>query len=137
MSSNLTKTWETNYIQSPSDDIESFFWVFFWAVLQNNTTGRSNLKQQCARSFEDGRRGDAFLDYMSERSDMRGILMDWFQEVSELSSAYIDIVRCFTAIGNAGGWGDDEEEARYWRAVWHGLALEGICESLRIIGEKL
>ena len=136
MSSNLTKTWETNYIQSPSDDIESFFWVFFWAVLQNNVSDHSMLERQCARNFRDGLRELALRNYWQAIGDSAKIIKEWDRYLLELSETYAHLVHCFVDISNAGGWDDDEEEARYWKATWHGLALEGVCNSLRILLDR-
>ena len=137
MSNSLIQTWEMNYIQSPIDDIESFLWVFFWAVLQNNVTDHSMLERQCAKNFKNGLREIALIGFIQREIGVIGdIIRDWHQYLLGLSLTYTSLVRCFVDISDARGWDDDEEEARYWKAAWHGLALEGVCNSLKILLDR-
>ena len=125
-----------NYIQCPSDDIESFFWVFVWAILKNSTVDHPKRVQKYAEMFENGSRTVAVERYITtERSDMQNIVKVWSGVKSALSRAYIELVYAFTEISEAGLWKDEEEEARYWKAFWHGLALEGVCMSLKALLE--
>ena len=138
MSNNVIKIKE-NYIQSPSDDIESFFWTFFWAVLQNNTVNHSDQERMCADNFRNGLRDTAIRDYMylvTETSPLIAILtsmvIDWENVVGTLSKSYLRLSICLTDINKAGHF-KDAEEAQYWKAVWHGFALKGVCESLKVL----
>ena len=141
MSNNVVKI-KQNYIQSPSDDIESFFWTFFWAALQHNMADHSDQERTCADSFRNGWRDDAIRDYIYlviETSPLIVILTsmvtDWEKAAGPLSKSYLLLSICLTEISKAGHFIDAEEEARYWKAVWHGLALKGVCESLRVLSK--
>ena len=126
-----------NYIQSPADDIESFFWVFFWAVLQNNTANHSERVRRCADMFKNGLRADAFLHYMrSEGGVLRNIVAEWDQVASHISILHLYFTDSLTALGKAGHFENTEEEARYWKLAWHILALEGVCMSLKTLLER-
>ena len=123
-----------NYIQSPADDIESFFWVFFWAVLQNNTANHSERVRRCADMFKNGLRADAFLRYIdSGGSILHAVVVKWGQVRSHLSRLHLYFTDSLTALGEAGHFGNTEEEARYWKLAWHVLALEGVCTSSKIL----
>ena len=136
MSDNVL-TEEGNYIQSPSDDIESFFWAFFWAVLQNNTTSHSDRERKYADMFKNGLRADAFLHYMrSEGGVLRNIVAEWDQVASHISILHLYFTDSLTALGKAGHFENTEEEARYWKLAWHILALEGVCMSLKTLLER-
>ena len=135
MSDNLLRR-KGNYIQSPTDDIESFFWTFFWAILQNHTAIYSDQEREYADSFKNGWRGDAFRLYANtERNAIQDIVSKWEQIVGPLSGLYVRLSESLTAISKARLFKDVEEEARYWKAAWHGLALEGVYKSLKVLLE--
>ena len=85
-------------------------------------------------------RADAIRDYIhlvTETSPLTTILTsmvtDWENVVGSLSKSYLRLSICLTEISKAGYFIDAEEEARYWKAVWHGFALKGVCESLKVL----
>lgn len=125
----------TDYIQSPADDIESFFWVTLYAII-NNTEIRSVRQQKNAEQFEMGNRMTAFDDIQSAEHGS-GLFSEWVRIKARLSGAYKDVVEVFSIIAGKKGWESDEEEARYWKAAWHGYALEGVCKSLEVIFEHI
>ena len=136
MSDNLL-TQKRNYIQSPTDDIESFFWTFFWAILQNPTASYySNRERRYADDVKNGLRDSAFRLYVNtEINAKRDIVSKWEQIVGPLSGLYVRLSESLTAISKARLFKDVEEEARYWKAAWHGLALEGVYKSLKVLLE--
>lgn len=136
MSKNLLDITQRNYIQSPVDDIESFLWVTLWATLANNAVEDSDKMQAWMSDFENGKRGDTLDSYRKPVYDddaMRSLIDDWATFSKDLTVRYELTIECFTRICNKNGWESEEEEARYWKAAWHGYALEGVCKSLEII----
>ena len=133
MSDNVL-TEEGNYIQSPSDDIESFFWAFFWAVLQNNTTSHSDRERKYADMFKNGLRRRALHRYIDLEAGgvLHAIVSKWEQARSRMSGLYMYFSESLTALAKAGHFENMEEEARYWKLAWHVLALEGVYTSLKI-----
>ena len=135
MSGNLLG--EENYIHSPSDDIESFFWVLFWAILQNRTASHSDRERQCADSFKNGLRAEALRRYVDVGIGvLHAISCDLEQVRSHICRSYLHLSDSLVAINEAGHFIDAEEEARYWKAAWHGLALEGVYMSLKVLLER-
>ena len=135
MSDNLL-TEDEGYIQSPTDDIESFFWTFFWAILQNHTASYSDRERGYADKFRNGLRDRAFRLYVhAGDSAIQDIVSKWEKIVGDLSNSYVRLSESLAAISKAKLFKDVEEEARYWKAAWHGLALEGVYMSLKVLLE--
>ena len=134
MSDNLLSLKES-YIQSPSDDIQSFFWVFFWAIVQNNTTSDPD-HQLCADRFKNGLRSAALHRYLdTDTGDLLTIVTAWETVMTHVARTSLFLSRSLTALSEAEHFENVEEEARYWKAAWHGLALEGVCMSLKALLE--
>lgn len=128
MSKNLLYRYDAkNYIQSPVDDIDSFLWVTLYAIL-NNTEPRSVEYQRLAKRFEDGYRAFA-LDSMRSAELGQGLFSDWDWVTINLSGRYGTTVEVLSTVE----WLSGEEEAQYWKAAWHGYALEGVCKTLEVI----
>lgn len=127
-----------NYIQSPADDIESFLWVTLYAILKNSDKTVYKDQQSLADMFELGKRGNALLHVQRlihasrEVVVLKGLFNEWCAFTDNLTGRYKDLVEAFSEISAKNGW-EDEEEARYWKAAWHGYALEGVCTSLEAI----
>ena len=135
MSFNVARGRE-NYIQSPTDDIESFFWTFFWAIVKNRIADQRF--RRLAEDLENGFRADALLGYMSagHAGTFGKIVKSWYNSnILELSRTYNTLIDCFDEISNVKGWQSEEEEALYWKAAWFSLALEGLCMSLKVLLE--
>lgn len=135
MADNLLSDELKDYIQSPADDIESFFWVTLYAILRNVET-RSVQDRHLGDKFELGFRSEALASYGKRvwpEPVMNLLIRDWHREVWEISAMYQCFVRVCSAISAQGGWLSEEEEVRYWEVAWHGYALQGVCQSLELI----
>lgn len=131
---------QPHYIQSPADDIQSFFWVALYAILNNNTVGHSAIERRAAEELELDNRREAlelFLDQNGPDRPLHKLFRDWREKVYDLGRMYSFLVDALTSIDAEKGWTNAEEEAQYWEAAWHGYALQGVCESLELIFEYI
>jgi hypothetical protein len=60
-----------SYLQSPVDDIESFFWVLLFSIAQNSTSPCSDLDNELRDAFDDVGRAEALRVFNNARS-MKG-----------------------------------------------------------------
>lgn len=136
MSENLLSEDEIKeYIQSPADDIQSFLWVTFYAMI-NNPEFCSVLYQTSAEQFESGSR-EGGLSKIRDAELGMGLFSEWDRVKTRLSGGYKYVVERFSMISGEKGWESVEEEAQYWKAAWHGYALEGVCRTLEVIFEHV
>lgn len=135
MASNLLNDELKDYIQSPADDIESFFWMTLYATVRN-AEPHSVQDRDLGDKFELGYRLEALISYESRRWPapiMNSLMRKWHQKIMDFSGMYLGFARMCSAISAKKGWLSEEEEAKYWEVTWHGYALQGICESLECI----
>lgn len=140
MSRNLLTFVRPNYVQSPADDIQSFFWVALYAIVNNNKVGHSADDRHAAEAFERDRRAEAlelFLEQDGPDHPLYELFRNWRDKVYELGRMYRSLVGALSSIDAVKGWTNAEEEAQYWEAAWHGYALQGVCESLELIFEYI
>lgn len=136
MSRNLLTWEEPHYIQSPADDIQSFFWVALYAILNNNTVNHSTKERRAAEQFELDHRGEAleaFLDQNGPDRPLCKLLKEWGEKVIDLGRKYGFLTNTLTSISTNKGWTSAKEEAQYWEAAWHGYALQGVYQALELI----
>lgn len=136
MADNLLSDELKDYIQSPADDIESFFWVALYAILRNVET-RSVQDRHLGDKFELGFRSEALLSYNKRvlwpEPVMNLLMRKWHQKIMDFGGMYLGFAQVCSAISGKKGWLSEEEESQYWKAAWHGYALQGVCESLELI----
>lgn len=139
MSSNLVDRAMIGYIQSPIDDIESFIWVTLYAKLKNSIVAPSPREKKWAEDFESdiynreciARR---FGFENAGKAGMNTLIRKWRSAVSDLSMEYSTLVSVLSMISDKeNGWENEEEEVKFWKAAWHGYALQGVCQSLELI----
>lgn len=140
MSSTLLSATSQNYVQSPVDDIESFLWVTLWAILTNNVEKAAGEMEVLAKYYEGGNRDAALREFrcpLVTEDALRNLMNEWSTFSTDLTERHKITTQCLTQICDKGGWDSEEEEARYWKAAWHGYALEGVFKSLEIIFKNL
>lgn len=92
------------------------------------------------KDYERGNRLAALHEFrkpMYDEDALRNLIHEWATFSSELSARYELTIKCFTRICEKNGWESEAEEAQYWKAAWHGYALEGIFKSLQSIFNSL
>lgn len=135
MADNLLSDELKDYIQSPADDIESFFWVTLYAILRNVDCVQQD--RDLGDKFELGFRSEALISYnkrvLYPEPVMNLLMRKWHQKIMDFGGMYLGFAQVCSAISGEKGWLSEEEEAKYWEAAWHGYALQGVCESLECI----
>lgn len=126
-----------DYIQSPVDDIESFVWVTLYAKLYSNVVPPSPMERIWAEDIEFDRRNREYVmnRFGSQRvqAGMNILMRKWRLAVSDLAADYSALVDALTSISAVKGWKNAKEESQYWKAAWHGYALQGVYQALELI----
>ena len=142
MSESLQKAMNRNtpYLQSPVDDLHSFYWVAQWVVLFNtyNKSRRSELEHEWQRDISDG-------DVTSKPSVARDIkqvypksghspitmewavfLKEWYNTLEKLSNDWIEeVVSDEAAIGT--------EAAGFFQKKFHIFAFRGLVDFMEVV----
>ena len=124
------------YLQSPIDDLESFYHVFVWAILHNKHWQRLNdIEKDC----KDNLSGNVFArdgvqmelrkqnDTTLLKSDLRKLLDAWYSTQSDLRRKFMEtekILQYLRANNFFTTFGVTEQE--FWKWSWHLIAFEGV-----------
>ena len=126
----------TPYLQSPIDDLESFYHVFMWAILHNKHWRRLNdIEKDCKANLTGtvGDRNTAQAELREQndtsllKSDLRRLMNAWHSTQSDLSRKFKEtenILRYLRANNFFTTFGVTEQE--FWKWSWHLIAFEGV-----------
>ena len=124
-----------DYLHSPVDDIESFFWVVVWSVFFNKVDkGAKSIEEQTIQEdLSENHKGDAMevlldLHHRGNHSSITlcflSVLLEWWMKVRDRHRVWVrDVV--VDAPDNAGG--------EYYLPYFHRFALEGVVEVLEVL----
>ena len=146
MSTNVREALEDGaiYLQSPIDDLESFYHVFVWAILYNEWSQESLVDEE--RKYRDMLSGSwAARDFAERRlvlivspsaivSQLEGLIKAWDKTQDEFQNKRVGIERIFrhlVAKGSIGQGGITEQAFRKW--AWNLIAFEGVQRILDVI----
>ena len=118
------------YLQSPIDDLESFYHVFVWAILHNKfsqkalTTGERKFKEMLSGSSADRLLAQEDLLLMKSTSkivsQLKGVMEAWSSVQAELRKKWLGIELIgdhLTAKGSIGQSGIAEQA--FWKWAWN------------------
>ncbi|KAJ7727972.1 hypothetical protein B0H16DRAFT_1894329 [Mycena metata] len=136
----------TKYIQSPADDVQSFFWVMLWAVLFNNMDQKRCPREVAWRAEMEGAdvraKGDftarlnreefdpefSGVKYSAVGVQLFPLLQAWWRKQRELEADWGKVLREAKRIS-------PESHARFHLHHYHWFALRGVKEFLEIMDE--
>ena len=129
------------YLQSPVDDLESFFHVFVWAILHNELSQEAFTVQE--RKYKDmlyGNLGDRLYAQTSLQSmespsaiitQLQDVVDAWSNLQAKLRKKYRQIEGLYRRIAAKGQSGITEQAFRRW--AWNLIAFEGVQRILDVI----
>jgi len=123
-----------SYLQSPVDDIESFFWVSLYGIVQNSTSPRSDLDNELQDTFDQQGRDTTLRIFHGIRTNKGYCELIRTLSASALLSAYDVANRDLRA-----QWEDDIEvldnsrDDRAWELCYHAAAIGGLLGVLQIL----
>ena len=132
------------YLQSPIDDLESFYHVFVWAVMHNEDSqvamSRHELKYKDKLSGPVDSR-TAAQDYLRSNppsaaivKQLRGVMKAWDSTQAELQEKYNFIASKYCEVAAKESFGQDGlTEQAFWKWAWNLIAYEGVQRILEII----
>ncbi|KAF9778744.1 hypothetical protein BJ322DRAFT_1092398 [Thelephora terrestris] len=122
------------YLHSPVDDLESFFWVALWSVLFNKTSGEESgvegpARQALTKNNKDlGIRQFGYLEGVEQRNQatqrFQAVIQDWWKKVEPLSEQWrreVFIKR------------PRDADAKYYLPHFHRFALRGVVDVLEVL----
>ncbi|KAJ7727933.1 hypothetical protein B0H16DRAFT_247295 [Mycena metata] len=136
----------TKYIQSPADDVQSFFWVMLWAVLFNNMDQKRCPREVAWRAEMEGAdvraKGDftarlnreefdpefSGVKYSAVGVQLFPLLQAWWRKQRELEADWGKVLREAKRIS-------PESHARFHLHHYHSFALRGVKDFLEIMDE--
>ncbi|KAJ7690295.1 hypothetical protein B0H16DRAFT_1857212 [Mycena metata] len=134
----------TAYIQSPADDVQSFFWVMLWAVLFNNMDQKRSQDELDWRAEMEGadvRAKSGFVtvlnseefdpefssvEYSAVGAQLFPLLQVWWGKQMKLEADWGNVLREAKRIS-------PESQARFNLHHYHLFALRGVKEFLEIV----
>ena len=132
------------YLQSPIDDLESFYHVFVWAVMHNEDSQVAMSRHELG--YKDMLSGPveyrtAAHDYLQSNppsaaivKELRGVMIDWDIAQSELQRKYNFIASKYGEVAAKESFGQDGlTEQAFWKWAWNLIAYEGVQRILEII----
>ena len=132
------------HLQSPIDDLESFYNVFVWAVLHNEhsqdalSVREKRYRDELSGSVES--RGYAQWTLQKEIpiapivSQLHGIIRAWGRTQEELQRKYNVIESKCSEVAAKKSFGQDgTTEQAYWKWAWNLIAYEGVQRIVEII----
>uniref|UniRef100_A0A0W0GCR8 Fungal-type protein kinase domain-containing protein n=1 Tax=Moniliophthora roreri TaxID=221103 RepID=A0A0W0GCR8_MONRR len=126
---------DDQYLQSPVDDLHSFFWVTLWAVMFNGLNRTRSIKEkrwqgQLVNSAAS--KASVVLElHPSPRStgnspiteQMKPLLIEWYDAMQKLNNDWSVVSRL-----------PDGIEAREWYLLhFHHFAFRGVVETLQLM----
>ena len=132
------------YLQSPIDDLESFYHVFVWAILHNELSQETLTPGE--RKFRDMLSGSSADRFLAQKdlllikfpsrivSQLKGVIKAWDNAQNGLQEKWLGIDLIYdhlAAIGSI-GQGSITEQA-FWKWAWDLIAFEGVQQILDII----
>ena len=146
MSTNIRDalTDKKTYLQSPLDDLESFFHVFVWAILHNEASQTSLSPSE--KGYRDKLSGPvdsriAVQRRLVERkspsaivSQLKGVIDMWLDSQTKLLKKWIgiELIYDYLVEKESIGQGGITEQA-FWKWAWILIAFEGVQQILDII----
>lgn len=123
-----------SYLQSPLDDLESFYWVALWAVLfnVNNQKQRSPSENYWQRALVDpGHRYSVprFPGYHPTDPELSPILQDWIPILRNWNRSIDAIQMSFLEVPDS----SEGTDGRFYFPEFHRFALRGVAEVLEIL----
>ena len=125
------------YLQSPIDDLESFYHVFVWAVMHNEDSQEALSRHE--RRYKDKLSGlvdsrtCAQTDLRSNPpsaaivKQLRGVMKAWDSTQVELQEKYNSIASKYCEVAAKKSFGqDDLTEQAFWKWAWNLIAYEGV-----------
>ena len=136
--------WKETCLQSPIDDLESFYNVFVWAILHNEhsqmalSADEKTYRDDLSRlvNFRNAaqnnlRRKSPVAPIVSQ---LRGVMKAWDDTQAELQEKYDVIVRKFPElVANKSIGQESNSEQVFWKWIWNLIAYEGVQRILEII----
>ena len=123
------------YIHSPTDDLESFFWVALWSVLFSEAHKGSLSPQEshirAALTSADKDRAAAYLG--SVRGDVSDIMKCFFPVLSAWQSK---VMQQSDEWGKVLRGAPKDAGAGYYLPRFHCSALQGVVDILEVISER-
>lgn len=131
-------------IQTPMDDLESFFHVFVWAIVNNVHIERlldfeeNDYSEYLGRTREDRYRGQCGLllrlDHTVPLMRLRDIARTWRDMNTELYSQWHRMDSIESELDAAGFFQQGGTERKdYWKWAWHLTAFSGVLRILKMI----
>jgi len=127
---------DSDYLHSPVDDLESFFWVAVWSVLFNedNAKGQSDKEKRIKDDFIRHHEADAIDSCYSvlapdaKASDItrcfRTILLKWWKKVRDQNEMWVEKVL---------GGRPKDAGGEYYLPHFHRYALQGVVDVLEVL----
>ena len=136
--------YEEFYLQSPVDDLESFFHVFVWAILHNEDSQNALSTQE--RECRDNLSASVEYRTVAQRdlriiapvapiiSQLRGVVKAWDNTQEELQWKYNLIGSKYgQLVANKSIGQDGIPEQAFWKWIWNLIAYEGVQRIVEII----
>ena len=131
-------------LQSPIDDLESFYNVFVWAILHNEHSQEAlSRHEQIYKDELSGPvqyRSDAQKDLRENLpvapivSQLQDVMIDWHKTRVELQRKYDVIVSRYPQlVANKFIGQESNAEQVFWKWIWNLIAYEGVQRIVEVI----
>ena len=132
------------YLQSPIDDLESFYHVFVWAIMHNEDSqealSRHELMYKDKLSGLVDSRTAAQIDLRENLpvapivSQLQDVMIDWHKTRVELQRKYDVIVSKYPQlVANKSIEQGNNPEQVFWKWIWNLIAYEGVQRIVEVI----
>ena len=125
---------EEEYLHSPVDDLESFFWVALWSVMFNNESGQwSSREEVVQRALLDIDKDKAIRCFLVLPPDtcnhparcFRDVMTDWWFKVQNRQVNWVrDVLEKIP---------EDTDKESYFLPHFHRFALQGVLDVLGVL----
>ena len=122
---------EGDYLHSPVDDLESFFWVAIWSVLFNMVSGEKwDAEQRTKDALLKNQEGHAMtlfglLIYDEQRNNVtrcfQNLIRDWWKKVRDTNDTWRDVASTLS------------NDAKQFQLKFHQFALQGVLDVLEVL----
>ena len=122
-----------DYLHSPVDDLESFFWVAIWSVLFNLKSGEKwDAEQRTKNALLKNQKDHAMtlfgdLIYNEQRNNVtrcfQNLIRDWWMKVQNKNQTWRDVASTLS------------NDAKQFQLQFHQFALQGVLDVLEVLGK--
>ena len=126
---------DSDYLHSPVDDLESFFWVAVWSVFFNedNAKGQSDKEKEIKDDLIRHRKADAIDSYSMLVPDaqtsnitrhFQSVLVEWWMKIQNQNMIWSRKVLVSKP---------KDADGKYYLPHFHRYALQGVVDVLEVL----